>query len=109
LGQVNGSADDEFLASDAQLVLLKFADGMVHTGNIDPSLVPGCIPIMQELVKIRVPRFFNAPEAFGEGPIQGLTSATRLLLDIFRAPFVPPQSGTKSYADLSEILIGTLL
>jgi hypothetical protein len=114
LGVVNGSAvDDEFLSSDPQLVLLKFVDGMVHTAaNIDSGLVGGCVPIMRELVKTSVPRLFNAPEAFGEAPIECLTSSTRLLLDVFHTAFTTPQpseQGMNGYADLPKVLIGSSL
>jgi hypothetical protein len=114
LGVVNGSAvDDKFLTSDAQLVLLKFVDGMVHTaGNIDLCLLEGCVAIMRELVKTSVSRLFNVPESFGEGPIECLTSSTRLLLDVFQTAFTAPrplEPGTNGYTDLSEILLGISL
>jgi hypothetical protein len=101
--------DDEFLTSDAQLVLLKFVDGMVHmAGNIESCLVEGCAPIMQELVKISVPRLLNMPESFGEGPIECMTSSTRLLLDVFQTTFTTPrplEPEANRYADFAEILI----
>jgi hypothetical protein len=105
--------DDEFLTSDAQLVLLKFVDGMVHTsGDIDPVLVDGCVAVMRDLVKTSVPRLFDNPEASGERSIECLTSSIRLSLDIFQTSCTTPQPlerGNKGYTELPEILIGISL
>lgn len=114
LGIVNGSAvDDEFLTSDAQLVLVKFVDGMVHTaGDVDSVLVKGCVAVMRVLMKTSVPRLFNNPEASGERSIECLTSSIRLLLDIFQTGFTTSQAlerGTNGYDELPEILIGISL
>jgi hypothetical protein len=79
LGAVNSSHNDNFLASDGHLVLLKFADGMVHEGDVDSLYLRDFVPIMKQLVKFRVPRLFTEPEAFSDDQVQCLTFSIRLL------------------------------
>jgi len=112
LGEVNGGNDDHFLASEAQLALLKFADGMVHAGDVAYLDVSHFIAIMIGLVKVKVPRLFYEPEAFSDAQIQCLASSIRLLLEAFRTglsdqrePVEPPSSNDN--ASLADVLIRT--
>jgi len=112
LEEVNGSNDDHFLASDAQLVLLKFADGMLHAGDVEYLDLSHFVAIMNGLVKVKVPRLFYEPVAFNDAQIQCLASSIRLLLDAFRTglsdqgePVEPPSSTVN--ASLADVLIGT--
>jgi hypothetical protein len=113
LGAVNGSHSDNFLASDAQLVLLKFADGMVHAGDVESLYLRDFVLIMKELVKVRVPRLFGDSEGFSDAQVQCLTSSIRLLLDVFRfgltdvQQLVRPPESTENVV-LGEVLIGTI-
>lgn len=109
---MNGSDDDQFLASDAQLVLLKFLDGMVHATDVQNLNLRDFIPIAKELVKVSVPRLFNEPHAFSDAQVQCLTSSIRLLLDVFQTgltnsggPDYPPSNDNSI---LAESLIGSI-
>ena len=112
LGEVNCSDDDRFLASDAQLVLLTFADGMIHARDVTYLDLNHFVEIMKGLVKVRVPRLLHEPEAFSDAQIQCLASSIRLLLDVFRTGISDEgehfefRTSTDN-SSLADVLIGT--
>ena len=112
LGEVNGSKGDHFLTSDAQLVLLKFADGMVHAGdpeNFHGRELSAFIPILEDLVKVSVPRLFRNLESFNNAEVECLTSSLRLLLDILRTQLAKSGETGKSLLSSSGALAKSLV
>lgn len=98
---------------DAQLVLLKFADGMLNEGgakDLEGLNLKYFIPTMTNLHKDTVPPLFVDPRIVSMEEISRITSSIRLHLDIFQTGLdrtSNPLSRIDS-SELAEILVGKI-
>ena len=98
---------------DAQLVLLKFADGMIHEGDakdLEGLNLKYFISTLSDLVRLIVAPLFVEPDSLNMEQISGITSSIRLHLDIFEHGLntsTNPLSATDS-SQCAEILVGRI-
>jgi hypothetical protein len=98
---------------DAQLVLLKFADGMIHEGDakdLEGLNLGYFISTMTDLVKVMAAPLFVEPDSFSMEEISGITSSIRLHLDIFELGLntsTNPLTAADS-SKLAETLVGRI-
>lgn len=98
--------------SDAQLVLIKFADGMIHeesTPTLEGLNLKYFILMMMDLCN-SAGRLFETPDSLNMPEIQDISSSIRLHLDIFET-CLDTTNNPLSLTDttqVAEILIGRL-
>ena len=95
---------------DAQLVLLKFADGMIHEGDtkdLDGLNLKYFIPTFTDMVKVTIAPLFVQSDCLTMEGIAGITSSLRLHFDIFEHG-LNTSTNPLSATDASQ-LAGTLV
>src|SRR5271167_2851760 len=79
------NASENIFKSDAQLALIKFADGMMHDESkleLEGLQLKYFVPTITEL-EVSVSQVFANPDSMGMAELQDITSSIRLHLDIF--------------------------
>jgi len=97
----------------AKVVLIKFADGMVHdsiSGLLTGLRMGGFVSTMKDIVNGLMGRVLSDPGAFGIEKVEDIASLVQLHLEIFKS-LLQSEEGTKisreESAALCEVLIGT--
>lgn len=98
--------------SDAQLVLMKFADVIIHEESMQEPEglnINYFIPTMAEL-EVAVTRLFADSNSQGMAEIEDITSSIRLHLDIFETRLNTPnnQLSLTDSSKLTELLVGRI-
>lgn len=106
------NASESTFKSDAQLVLIKFADGMMHEESkleLEGLRLKYFLPTMTEL-EVSVSRLFANPDSVGMAELQDIASSIRLHLDIFEACLdtAKDQLSSTDCSQLAELLVGKM-
>jgi len=104
------NASENIFKSDAQLALIKFADGMMHDESkleLEGLQLKYFVPTITEL-EVSVSQVFANPDSMGMAELQDITSSIRLHLDIFETCLdtVNDPLSSKNASQLAELLVG---